>query len=39
MPDPLDRSEHPVEQEDNDRQYHEQQDCVAYPPQNHGPAS
>src|SRR6266536_3174608 len=34
--DPLDRGEHPVEQRDDDGQYHDQQDGVAYPPQDHG---
>src|ERR1022692_620532 len=35
-PDPLQRCEHPVEQGDHDRKDHEQQNRVAYPPQDHG---
>src|SRR5262249_10457377 len=35
VPDPLQRREHAVQQEDDDRQHHDQQDHVAYPPQDH----
>src|ERR1700716_3772049 len=38
-PDPLDRREHAVQQEDHDGQHDQQQDGVADPPQDHGSSS